>query len=90
MIDLKADDIKVLYNRVPLNSYTAQPWWVVVINPRRQQMRPKFYKAFADNKSAEDAAKEQQKRADEQAKTETEIRKKDWPAFRYLVIERPK
>lgn len=87
---MTSDDIKPLFAEISPNEYTMRPWWVVVVNPRRQPATPKFYKAFADKEAAEAAAAEQQKVADEQAKRESAIRESVWEPFRYYAVERPK
>ncbi len=67
-----------------------RPWWVVVVNPRRQPPKPKFYNGCVDKASADAVVAAQQAKADEQATHETKIRGKEWKAFRYFAIARPK
>lgn len=72
------------------NGDMTRPWWVVVVNPRRQPAVPKFYKGHVGKASAEATAAAQQKIADDQAAKETQIRGKEWKPFRYFALARPK
>jgi len=72
------------------NGDMLRPWWVVVVNPRRQPPKPKFYHGCVDQASAEAVVARQQKIADEQAKVETAARGKEWKAYRYFALARPK
>ena len=56
----------------------GRPWWVVVVNLRRQPPQPKFYMGHLSEKCAEQLCAVKQAEVDEQAKP-----------FRYFVIERP-
>jgi hypothetical protein len=72
------------------NGDMLRPFWVVVVNPRRQPPAPKFHTGHVSQASADATVVAKQKVADEQAKTETLTRGKDWKAFRYFAIARPK
>lgn len=72
------------------NGDMQRPWWVVVVNPRRQPPVPKFYNGCVNQASADAVVAAKQKVADDQAKAETAARGTEWKAFRYFAIARPK
>lgn len=72
------------------NGDMQRPWWVVVVNPRRQPPKPKFYLGCVNQASADAIVAAQQKLADERAKIETAARQVEWKPYRYFAIARPK
>lgn len=67
----------------------SRPWWVVVVNPRRQPPQPKFHTGHVSRESAERTCAERQKAADKDAATKSLAKKMTVEPFLYFVIERP-
>jgi hypothetical protein len=79
---------------------TTLPFWVVVINPRRQPPRAKFVFGYARESDAEGERARRQAAADEAASQETARRSQDaanrgasapppYLPFRFHVVNRP-
>lgn len=87
------DEIKALFPppaaKPGYDGNTDLPFWVVVVNPRRHPVTPKFHSGHVTPESAAEAVATLQADADEQARVETHKRKEDWPAYRYFVVARP-
>lgn len=70
-----------------------RPFWVVVVNPRRQPPEPKFHSSYTSEQEAETAKNVLQLGADNQALQETNARRMmGLPAFepyQFHVIARP-
>lgn len=52
-----------------------RPWWVVVVNPRRQPPQPKLYFGYMTREEAERVCAERQQAADREALVNTANRK---------------
>lgn len=66
-----------------LQADESLPFWVVVVNPRRQPPVPKFHSGHATTKAAEVEAQRQQQANDKA------VEKKTGQSFRFFVASKP-
>ena len=68
----------------------TRPWWIVLVNPRRQPPVPKFHTGHESKAQAEKVCGELQAAADKQAERERIMqRAASYEPVRYFMIERP-
>ena len=67
----------------------GMPFWIVLVNPRRQPPVPKFHTGHSSEAEAAELAELLQKSADEQAQRESQARGSEWKPYRYFVVVRP-
>ena len=65
------------------------PYWVIVVNPRRQPVQPKYYFGYAVPEEAERKAVELNEKALADASDETVRKKRSIQPFLYFAVARP-
>lgn len=68
----------------------TRPWWIVLVNPRRQPPSPKFHTGHESPSQAEKICGELQAAADQQAERERIMQlRASYEPVRYFVLEKP-